>query len=83
MTRRARANHTPEFKSTVTLTAIKSEKTRAKLAQLFDVHPKQITTWKAQLLEGAGRAATPAMDLKALHAKIGSWRGGGFCCRRG
>jgi transposase len=79
MTRRARRNHTPAFKAKVALAAIKGEKTLAELAQFFDVHPNQITTWKAQLLEGAagvfgsGSAgpAAPAVDLKALHAKIG------------
>ena len=80
MTRRARRNHTPAFKAKVALAAIKGEKTLAELAQLFDVHPNQITNWKAQLLDGAaavfgsgaaGAEATPAVDLKTLHAKIG------------
>ena len=62
------------------LAAIKGEKTLAELAKLFDVHPHQITAWKAQLQEGAagvfgsGVAATdavPVVDLKVLHAKIG------------
>ena len=79
MTRRPRRNHTPAFKAKVALAAIKGEKTLTELAQLFDVHPNQITAWKAQLLEGAagvfgsgapsGEAAP--VDLKALHAKIG------------
>jgi transposase-like protein len=80
MTRRARRNHTPAFKAKVALAAIKGEKTLAELAQFFDVHPNQITNWKAQLLDGAasvfgpgaaGSATPPAVDLKALHAKIG------------
>jgi transposase-like protein len=78
MTRRARRNHTPLFKAKVALAAIKGEKTLAELAQFFDVHPNQITNWKAQLLDGAagvfgasGSASPPAVDLKALHAKIG------------
>jgi transposase len=80
MTRRARRNHTPAFKAKVALAAIKGEKTLAELAQFFDVHPNQITTWKAQLREGAARvfgsgsagpAAASAVDLKTLHAKIG------------
>ena len=80
MTRRTRRNHTPAFKAKVALSAIKGEKTLAELAESFDVHPNQITTWKAQLLDGAAgvfgsgaahTGAAPAVDLKTLHAKIG------------
>jgi len=79
MSKRPRRNHTPAFKAKVALAAMKGEKTLAELAQQFDVHPNQITQWKAQLLEGAagvfGRdtpeAAASGVDLKKLHAKIG------------
>ena len=80
MTRRPRRNHTPAFKAKVAVAAIKGDRTLADLAQQFDVHPNQITPWKVQLLEGAAgvfgseaRAdtATPTVDLKSLHAKIG------------
>jgi transposase-like protein len=49
MTRRVRRTHNPAFEAKVALAAIKGEKTLAELAQQFDVHPNQITTWKAQL----------------------------------
>jgi transposase-like protein len=80
MSRRPRRNHTPAFKAKVALAAIKGDKTLADLAQQFDVHPNQITQWKARLQEGAAGvfgaeprsdAQTPPVDLKSLHAKIG------------
>src|SRR5438876_2987173 len=79
MTRRARRNHSPSFKAKVALAAIKGERTIAQLAEQFDVHPNQITSWKGQLEEGAADvfgpggngAAAPTVDVKSLHAKIG------------
>src|SRR5271157_3187608 len=53
MSKRPRRNHTASFKAKVALAAVKGEKTLAELAQQFDVHPNQITQWKAQLFEGA------------------------------
>jgi transposase len=80
MSRRVRRNHTPAFKARVALAAIKGEMTLTQLAEHFDVHPNQITAWKALLQEGAanvfaagrgGGPALPAIDVKSLHAKIG------------
>ena len=80
MTKRIRRNHNPAFKAKVALAAVKGDKTLAELAQKFDVHPNQITTWRSQLLEGAAgifgsdghtEPAEPVIDVKTLHAKIG------------
>ena len=79
MTKKSRRTHSPAFKAKVALAAIKGEKTLSELAQQFDVHPNQITTWKGQLLEGAAgvfgqekpETKETAVDLKSLHAKIG------------
>ena len=79
MTRRPRRNHSPAFKAKVALAAIKGEKTLSELAQQFDVHPNQITQWRSQLVDGASgvfgesakAVATPPVDVKTLHAKIG------------
>jgi transposase-like protein len=80
MQRRARRNHTPAFKAKVALAAVKGDRTLSQLAEQFDVHPNQVTAWKAQLEGGAADVfgpdngsgtAEPAVDVKSLHAKIG------------
>ena len=78
MGRRPRRNHSPAFKAKAAVAAIKGEKTLIELAQEFDVHPNQITQWKAELLERAEEVFASVTDkrergpdLKALHAKIG------------
>jgi transposase-like protein len=64
----------------VAIAAIKGDRTIAEIAGQFDVHPNQVTAWKAQLEGGASNVfdhgsgsspAAPAVDVKALHAKIG------------
>lgn len=76
--RRPRRTHSAAFKAKVALAAVKGEQTLAQLAERFDVHPNQITQWKADLLARAASVFASASeqkeagpDLKALHAKIG------------
>ena len=79
MTKRTRRNHSAAFKAKVAIAAIKGDRTLAQIAEQFDVHPNQVTIWKAQLEGGASEvfggggsaAIVPAIDVKALHAKIG------------
>jgi transposase-like protein len=58
----------------VALAAIKGDRTLVQLAEQFDVHPNQITSWKAQLEGGAadvfgpdgnGAAQLPAIALRS------------------
>jgi transposase len=81
MTRRPRRNHSPAFKAKVALAAIRGEQTLVELSQQFDVHANQIKQWKDQLLEGAtgvfgdetkAEPAGPTVDVKTLHAKVGT-----------
>lgn len=76
--RRPRRNHNGQFKAKVALAAIRGDKNLAELAEQFEIHPTQITQWKAQLLERAaevfgehGPSAIETVDVKTLHAKIG------------
>lgn len=77
MTRRKRRNHSPEFKAKVAIAALKGDKTLAEMAQLYDVHPNQITDWKTQLLErssvvfGEKPEKESRPDIQTMQAKIG------------
>ncbi|NOF30587.1 helix-turn-helix domain-containing protein [Vibrio cholerae] len=50
MTRNGR-NNFPEFKAKVALDAAKGDKTVSELAQKYNLHDKQISTWKEKLPE--------------------------------
>ena len=76
MTKAKRRSHSAAFKAKVALSAIAGDRTLAELAQQFDVHPNQITSWKRQAMENLPdifdkQPKEPGIDLKALHAKIG------------
>lgn len=43
---RKRRNHSPEFKAKVALDAARGDKTVAELAQKYNLHANQISTWK-------------------------------------
>ena len=76
---RKRRNHSPEFKAKVALAAAKGDKTISELAQKYNLHANQITTWKKELLENAATifantshaGKDNAEEVDKLHAKIG------------
>jgi transposase-like protein len=81
MTRRKRRNHKPEFKAKVALEALKGNRTVTQIADEFEVHSNQVTTWKTQLRKeiasifetasGKETKPDPSEDVEALQAKIG------------
>ncbi len=48
-----RKKFTPKFKTKVVLEALKERLSNQELAQKFDIHPQQISTWKREFLNGA------------------------------
>jgi transposase-like protein len=51
MARRSRRTHSATFKAQVAVAALRGDKTIAGIAEKFEVHPNQVTAWKAQLFE--------------------------------
>ena len=79
MMTRKRRNHSPEFKAKVALAAARGDKTVAELAQQYNLHANQISTWKKELLDNAAMifasesqlGKDSAEEMDKLHAKIG------------
>ena len=80
MTKKTRRNHGPAHKAKIALAAVKGDKTLAELGHQYEVHTRQIVTWKKTLIDGAarlfeagasGKGTGPEIDVKSLHAKIG------------
>ena len=74
-----RNKYKPDFKAKVAIEALKGDKSTAELAQIYAVHPAQISTWKKQLIENAtsvfeakgAKSDDESVDVDALYKKIG------------
>lgn len=68
--------HTPEFKTKVSLDAIKGMKTTSELASQYQVHPVQINAWKKQAIESLpevfkrGKRAKQSLTEQPLTAPL-------------
>jgi transposase-like protein len=75
-----RKRHSAEFKAKVALEAAKEVKTLNELGTQYNVHPAQISQWKAKLLDeiatiflssSAKNTAEPTKKIDDLHRLIG------------
>ncbi len=75
-----RRKFTEEFKLKVILEALKERSTLTELSQRYDLHPNQISKWKADFLENAKQFLSPVHpnsskadqeDIEKLYSKIG------------
>ena len=76
--RKPRRNHSAAFKARIALEAIRGEKTVAEIAAHHEVHPNQVTMWKAQALQnmagifGGTAIADDGKDqIRELREKVG------------
>ena len=51
--KKTKRTHSAEFKAKVALEAIRGEKLIHEIAEQYQVHPMQVSDWKAQMLKGA------------------------------
>lgn len=76
--KKARRNPSAAFKARVALEAIKGEKTVAQIAAHHELHPNQVTAWKAQALDnlagifgGSVVADDGREQIRQLREKVG------------
>lgn len=60
--KRSRRVFSGEFKAKVALEAVKEEKTVSELAQIYQVHPQLITSWKKEFLANAEKVFDRGSD---------------------
>lgn len=71
--------HSAEFKAKVAIEALRERQSITELAQKYELHPNQITSWKQEFIEKsvsvferkAAKAEAEAVDSSTLYAKIG------------
>ena len=77
--KRKRRKFSSKFKTKVALEAIKERQTLSELAEKYELHPNQITTWKKDFLANAEEVFTKKSskkknsekEMEKLYQKIG------------
>jgi transposase len=57
-----RRNFTPEEKARIVIEVLREEKTLNEIAAEHEIHPNQLSRWKAEFLSNAGRAFSKETD---------------------
>jgi transposase len=57
-----RRNFKPEEKAKIVIEILKEEKTLNEIAAEYEIHPNQLSRWKAEFLNNAGRAFSKETD---------------------
>jgi len=57
-----RRNFKPEEKAKIVLEVLKEEKSLTEIAAKYEVHPNQLSRWKAEFIQNAGRAFSKEAD---------------------
>lgn len=57
-----RRNFKPEEKAKIVLEVLREERTLTEIAAEYEVHPNQLSRWKAELIQNAGRAFSKETD---------------------
>jgi len=57
-----RRNFKPEEKAKIVLEVLREERTLTEIAAEYEVHPNQLSRWKAELIQNAGRAFRKEAD---------------------
>ena len=54
--KRKRRHFSPDFKANVAIEALKERQSVNQLAEKYELHPNQISAWKSEFLQNAGKA---------------------------
>ena len=57
-----RRNFTPEQKAKIVMEVLREEKTLTEIAAQYEVHPNQLSRWKAEFISNAARVFSKETD---------------------
>jgi len=57
-----RRNFTPEEKAKIVIEVLREEKTLNEIAAEYEIHPNQLSRWKAEFIRNAGRVFSKETD---------------------